>query len=88
MVGTCRPWTHNFKRLEVLQPRSRVLQDLFSTLQRTFFALGLVTALWKWNTGDMGLETPETERIVIPEPEPLRQPMPEPAPEPKEPVPV
>jgi hypothetical protein len=30
----------------------------------------------------MGLETPETERIVVPEPQPLQVPMPEQVPDP------
>jgi hypothetical protein len=38
----------------------------------------------------MGLTTPETDRVVIPRPEPFRLPEPEraPAPDPSEPVPV
>lgn len=38
----------------------------------------------------MGLTTPETDRVVIPRPEPLRLPEPErtPVPVPDEPVPV
>ena len=75
-VGRAVPWVERFVQVSSGRGRQARPASLPSSHVRSHEA--------------MGLTTPETDRVVIPRPEPFRLPEPEraPAPDPSEPVPV